>query len=253
MKEIGFISSSRLNNGAHFLFMTNIALRADNDTRLKAKMSSLINALKDALAQEDKNLKISQKSLLTDELVATDELRDKIYSGYKKSVDGYRDFPLPEIATAAKELWQHLKDYAIDPKTQLDKETGLLINLISDLEGKFAPQVTKLSLTPFVTQLKAANERVRQLATSRTNEKMGSVVGALRIARKATDEAYLRLVKTVNAHAIVEGESDYAPFIDYVNLEITHYKREAIGQKAAMPETSIAPDSGPESERPDEI
>lgn len=253
MKEIGVISLPRLNNGAHFLFITNVALRADNDTQLKAKIPSLIDALKDALAQEDRDLKISQKSHLTDELVAADDLRDKLYSGYKKSVDGYRDFPQPEIATAAKELWQHLKDYAIAPKMQLDKETGLLINLISDLEGKFAPQVAKLSLTSFIAQLKATNERVRQLTTSRTDEKMGSVVGALKISRKATDEAYHLLTKTVNAYAIVEGESAYAPFINYVNLEITHYKREAIGQKAAMPETSIAPDSGPESERPDEI
>ena len=32
---------------------------------------------------------------------------------------------------------QHLKDYAIAHKIQPDRETGLLINLITDLEGKY--------------------------------------------------------------------------------------------------------------------
>ena len=43
------------------------------------------------------------------------------------------------ILPSAKEkvLNQHLKDYAIAPKIQPDRETGLLINLITDLEGKY--------------------------------------------------------------------------------------------------------------------
>ena len=41
------------------------------------------------------------------------------------------------ILPSAKEkvLNQHLKDFA--PKIQPDRETGLLINLITDLEGKY--------------------------------------------------------------------------------------------------------------------
>lgn len=50
----------------------------------------------------------------------------------------------------------------------------------------------------------------------------------------------------VNALALVFGEKDYTAFIDYVNTEITHYKREVLGQKASAPSTSgnSAVDSG---------
>ena len=53
----------------------------------------------------------------------------------------------------------------------------------------------------------------------------------------------------VNALALVFGEKDYTPFIDYVNTEITHYKREVIGQKAKNPSTSggSSTDSGSSS------
>ena len=67
---------------------------------------------------------------------------------------------------------------------------------------------------------------------------MGVSVGALKTARTASDNAYRALVKMVNALALVFGEKDYAPFIDYVNTEITHYKREVLGQKSSAPSTS---------------
>ena len=41
------------------------------------------------------------------------------------------------------------------------------------------------------------------------------------------------LVKMVNALALVEGEKDYAAFIDRTNTEIVRYKREVLGQASA--------------------
>lgn len=171
MKEIGTISLGRLNNGAHFLYVSNVLARAEADGKVSTKAATQIAALKAAVAQED-------------------------------------------------------------------KETGLLVNFIADLEGKYATQVAALSLTPFVTNLKEANERVRTLTADRTEERMAVSVGALKQSRKAADDAYRTLVKWVNALALIEGETEYADFIDYVNTEITHYKREVIGQKADPAGTS---------------
>ena len=42
----------------------------------------------------------------------------------------------------------------------------------------------------------------------------------------------------VNAYALIEGDSKYLSFIDYVNTEIVHYKREVIGQKSGSAQTS---------------
>lgn len=238
MKEIYDINIQRMNNGAHFTFVSNILARAEADTTVKGKASELVSNLKAAVAAEDEALKISQKSLLTDEIAKADSDRDALYAGYKKAVEGFLAMPIADMAQAAKILSQHIKDYKINTAGQLDKETGLLVNFISDLEDKYAAQVAKLGLTAFVTNLKEANERVRTLTLQRTNEKIGITVGALKTARTASDDAYRALVKMVNALALVFGEKDYAPFIDYVNTEITHYKREVLGQKSSAPSTS---------------
>ena len=246
MKEIYDINIQRMNNGAHFTFVSNILARAEADTAVKGKASELVSNFKAAVAAEDEALKISQKSLLTDEIAKADSDRDALYAGYKKAVEGFLAMPIADMAQAAKILAQHIKDYKINTTDQLDKETGLLVNFISDLEDKYATQVAKLGLTAFVTNLKEANERVRTLTLQRTNEKIGITVGALKTARTASDDAYRALMKMVNALALVFGEKDYTAFIDYVNTEITHYKREVIGQKAKTPSTSgnSAVDSG---------
>ena len=249
MKEIYDINIQRMNNGAHFTFVSNILARAEADTAVKGKASELVSNFKAAVAAEDEALKISQKSLLTDEIAKADSDRDALYAGYKKAVEGFLAMPIADMAQAAKILSQHIKDYNINTADQLDKETGLLVNFISDLEDKYAAQVAKLGLTAFVTNLKEANERVRTLTLQRTNEKIGITVGALKAARIASDDAYRALVKMVNALALVYGEKDYTTFIDYANTEITHYKREVLNQKASAPSTSgsSAVDSGSSS------
>lgn len=252
MKEIGTISLGRMNNGAHYLYINNVLARAEADAKVSTKAATQIAALKSAAAQEDKDLKLSQKSLLTDDIVAADHDRDLLLGGYKKAVKGFLNLPVENMAQAAKVLNQHIIDYDIDPQGQLDKETGLLVNFIADLEGKYAEQVATLALTPFVTNLKEANERVRTLTADRTDERMAVAVGALKTSRKASDEAYRTLVKWVNALALIEGEAEYAGFIDYVNTEITHYKREVIGQKAQAPETSGSGEEEKPTTQPDD-
>ncbi len=249
MKEIYDINIQRMNNGAHFTFVSNILARAEADTAVKGKASELVSNFKAAVAAEDEALKISQKSLLTDEIAKADSDRDALYAGYKKAVEGFLAMPIADMAQAAKVLAQHIKDYKINTAGQLDKETGLLVNFITDLEDKYSAQVAKLGLTAFVTNMKEANERVRTLTLQRTNEKMGVTVGALKTARTASDDAYRALVKMVNALALVYGEKDYTAFIDYANTEITHYKREVLNQKASAPSTSgsSAVDSGSSS------
>jgi len=190
MKEIYDINIQRMNNGAHFTFVSNILARAEADTTVNGKASELVSNFKAAVAAEDEALKISQKSLLTDDIAKADNDRDALYAGYKKAVEAFLAMPIADMAQAAKVLSQHIKDYKINTADQLDKETGLLVNFITDLEDKYSAQVAKLGLTAFVTNLKEANERVRTLTLQRTNEKMGVTVGALKAARTATDDAY---------------------------------------------------------------
>ena len=78
MSEIGTLSLKRLNNGAHFLFISNVLARAEADANVKSKLSVQIVSL--------------------------------------KAVNGFKNLSVENMAKAANVLTQHIKDYAIDPK-----------------------------------------------------------------------------------------------------------------------------------------
>ena len=233
--EIVQTDLSHLNNGAHFQFIKNVSDRLDTDTKIKenAVGQAVIKALTEALATEDKYLVLSQKSLLTEEIATADKERDTLFTGYRTAVKGFLNMPVAALAKNAHELWQHLADYAIDPQMQLERETGLITNLCTDLVGKYATQVQALGLKAYVDALKTANERVETLLVQRTTDNSTKVVGALRTARETSDKAFRNLSKVVNALAILGNPADYAAFIDFMNTLIKRYKEQAIPTSTA--------------------
>lgn len=180
MKEIKAISLERMNNGAHYLYMSTMLSRAESHAKLPVKAAEPLAALRTAVEEEDRCLAISRKSLLTDDIRKADHERDVLFGAYKNAVRSYLSLPEGKLSQAARELDQHLTDYRIDPREQLDKETGLLVNFLADLETRYAAQVATLSLSPFVTGLKEVNERLRQLTKDRTYERMTLEPGGTR-------------------------------------------------------------------------
>lgn len=128
---------------------------------------------------------------------------------------------------------------------QFDRETGLMMNLIGDLEEKYKAEVAALSLDSLVAAMKAANEKVRTAMSARNAEDSARQVGAMKTARAAVDEAYRLLVKYVNAYALIEGDADYADLVARMNALIVRYKRQVLGQKAnATGGGTVKPDDG---------
>ena len=203
MKEINGIDLAHMKSGAHFLFITDAVGLATADAKVKTKVTAELTALQTALKAEDDALALSKANLLSKEIKAIDA----------------------ELVKAAARLEQLLKDYNINPAMQLDRET---VNLISDLETKSAADVTALSLTPVVQAMKQANDKLREVTRARANDRAVQIVGQLKQAQHASDEAYRTLVQKVNALAVVEGEADYADFISKMNEQVKHYKQEVL-------------------------
>ena len=228
MKEINGIDLAHMKSGAHFLFITDTVGLATADAKVKTKVTAELTALQTALKAEDDALALSKANLLSGEIKTLDAERDKHYKALRKAIKFFLSHPDAELVKAAQRLERLLKDYNIDPKMQLDRETGLLLNLISDLETKSAADVTALALTPVVQAMKQANDKLREVTRARANDRAVQIVGQLKQAQHASDEAYRTLVQKVNALAVVEGEVDYADFISKMNEQVKHYKQEVL-------------------------
>ena len=250
MVEIKTLSVGLMNNGAHFTYMTNVLNRAEADEHVKVDAATQVADLKAALAVEDKYFKTSDKNLKTDIIAAADAERDKLSRNFLKTLKALMNMPDETIANSAKALVQMFTDYKFDPDEQLDKQTGILLNMVSDWEGKHAQDVTNTNTGKYVELIKAANERVHSLMVERSDEEKEVPVGALKSARKQTDIAYRALVKMVNALIMVNGETDYADFVKFLNYEIKRYKEEVLNQK--VPEGTKPDDTTPVDPTPEE-
>jgi len=228
MKEINGIDLAHMKSGAHFLFITDTVGLATADAKVKTKVTAELTALQTALKGEDDALALSKANLLSKEIKAIDAERDKHYKALRKAITFFLNHPDAELVKAAQRLERLLKDYNINPAMQLDRETGLLLNLISDLETKSAADVTALTLTPVVQAMKQANDKLREVTRARANDRAVQIVGQLKQAQHTSDEAYRTLVQKVNALAVVEGEADYADFISKMNEQVKHYKQEVL-------------------------
>ena len=228
MKQIEAIKLKDMKSGSHFLFITDTVGLATADAKVKTKVTAELTALQTALKAEDDALALSKANLLSKEIKAIDAERDKHYKALRKAITFFLNHPDAELVKAAARLEQLLKDYNINPAIQLDRETGLLLNLIGDLETKSAADVTALALTPVVQAMKQANDKLREVTRARANDRAVQIVGQLKQAQHASDEAYRALVQKVNALAVVEGEADYADFISKMNEQVKHYKQEVL-------------------------
>ena len=230
MKEIIWIDLTRTNNGAHYQFIKNVHENISAETELltDTRIKAAADKLGEALKKEDDCYARSKKSFVTDEIVAADALRDKYFQGMRKTVKGLLNHPDAETALAAQHIEQYIKDHRVDSDMQLERETGAITNLIGDCETKGLADVNKLNIKPYVDALKAANTKVDTLLMGRNRERVGIEAGALRVARQASDDAYLWLVKLVNALALTGDQSKFSTFIDLMNVVVKRYKEQVI-------------------------
>ena len=245
MKQVSIFARENMPNGSHYSFDQSAINRFKNDGKIsqKAQLLPLFSLYEQAFLVEEEKFKLSQKSEFTDTLNELDTARDDAYMGLKGIVEGYAKVPDAGMKAASKALGQLITDYRIDVRVQRDQESGLLSNFIADLQGKCAPHVQTLHLEEVVQVMKTANDNYIAVRENRTEERMLKEKNALENARKATDAAYRNFIAMVNALALVEGDADYADFIDYMNTLISEYKAEVLNQKPTS-STPSQPETG---------
>lgn len=148
MEKIGNIDLTRATKAGHFEFIRSVCAAAEKEADMLANevARKALEALKAAHEEEQQNLTLSNKSLLTDDIRAADAKRDRLLTGLKGTVAALQQSPEPEKAQAAKELTQRIKDIRVRRSLQLEGETALLMKLVEECETTYAEQVKRLGV-----------------------------------------------------------------------------------------------------------
>ena len=231
MKKIMGIDLIRVNNGAHQMFMENVAkVLAEYQQAITAhpKTKTLTEEFGKLLQQEKTCMGLSRTSLLTAQIAEADHERDMLFTGFKAVVRAFTKGTNPETKAAAKTIWLDIAGYRINNRMQLERQTGVLYILTKKCLTQYAEEIELLHLTQYVTQLAASNDKVSQLLNLRLDEQTGIVKGALRATRLKMDEQFRLVVKAINARMFLNDDESLVPIADFINEMVRRYKREVI-------------------------
>ena len=154
----------------------------------------------------------------------TDDARDASWRGANNYVTAMCAHPTAEVAANAAEAKSLFDKYGDPTKLAQTEESGVLHNLLQDLEALDSSKRTALNLDVWITDLKTKENAFLAAAAQRTETDAARQVGIVKETRTAAEAAYRSLVDTVNALAMINGDAEYATFIDHVNAMIERQK-----------------------------
>ena len=233
--KIHQIRLSRLRNDTHFQFHTEFKDLAQKHNPDALKIRQQYEAYLLLYDKEDLALKKINKSAITEKIQNADKARDEIWGDLvETNTAALRHFD-PEVRESAKQLKIVFDTYGNIARKPLNDQTSATYNIVQDLEGKYAPDVAKVALGPWLAELKARNIAFSDLMRERFDESSLRVDIVLKKARVQLDEAYYAMVERIHALVLVEGAADYEGFIKKLNPIVSKY---AIVQAAHAGRTS---------------
>ena len=197
-----------------------LSVMAATDSVLETKVNEFTTAV-DAF---DDALKASATNPATATATAADDARDAAWRGGNNYLTAMCAHPDAEIAAYAAEAKSLFDKYGDPTKLAQTEESGVLHNLLQDLEALDSSKRTALNLDVWITDLKTKENAFLAAAAQRTEADATRQVGIVKETRTAAETAYRSLVDTVNALAMINGDAEYATFIDHVNAMIERQK-----------------------------
>ena len=226
MKKITTLNLTRLRTEESFGYLKQILAETANlpAEETPAAQTAAVNAFETAYDAFDTALKASAVNPATATATAADEARDLSWRGISAYVKAMCAHPTAEVAANAAEAKSLFDKYGDPTKLAQTEESGVLHNLLQDLEAFDSAKRTSLNLDIWIADLKAKEDAFLAAAAQRTEADAARQVGIVKETRTAAEVAYRSLVDTVNALAMINGDTAYATFIDHVNAMIERQK-----------------------------
>ena len=209
-------------------------------------LQTRIDTYKTAYEQFDDVLKEESHVPAATLVSQADDLRDEASRKVRNYAKTMTEHPNPATAALAQQVVDILDKYG-DPTTQpQNEESGTLHNIMQDITALGTEKLQTIHIEEWTGHLQETMDAYDAAVAQRAKEESGREVGIIKQTRQETDEAYRSLVRAVNSLAEIEGDTDYAAFIDAMNSHIEHQK-----ETLKMRETNNAKKDDPKTEEPE--
>jgi Family of unknown function (DUF6261) len=165
----------------------------------------------------------------------SDWFRDDTDLGFSMFVESHLHHPDPAIQENARRIMRIIDQYGNIRKLNYNAESSNMTNRNTEITSKYATELTSLGNgwgTAWLNALTEANNQFVAHFGERADEQVTKITANTLEARAAVDDAWQAIVTRINALAVVNGEADYATFIDKANYYIDYNKTLVTARKA---------------------
>lgn len=223
---------SRLRNEEHFQFHTSFRDLVERMHPSTLKIEALFTVYLEAYANELEALNIIRKSLITDELVIADDVRDDVARGFYDAVKSGLNHFNAEVRMASRRIQVMLDTYGNIANKTYEAETGALNGMIKELTTTYSADVATAGYTGWVTELEAKNRAFDDLKNFRYSDEAAKTTLRMKQERVKTDNIYRQITERMNALIVVEGDAAYAGFVKELNERIQGFNNTIANRKA---------------------
>ena len=230
MVQIKSLDISRLRNDEDFGYQTRVVnlavamLSQDVD-------KPVVDAYKAALTAFDAALKQAAKNSQTEAVAAADEVVARLYTGLTLYLRSLTYHPVEATRIAAEGVLVIIDKYGKLTGLPYNQQYGVLLNSMQELTALTEETFTLLHLADWLAELSSAIARFQNARDMQTAEQSNYQVGLVKDTRTAADAAYKQFVASINAFAIAFGETNYATFINQMNVMIADVQAELKARK----------------------
>ena len=219
MKTFSVLHFSRLNNEAHYEFMTEA-------NQLFAGMQGfepLMPQWNTAYSNEGEALNFIRKSAITAQIAQADELRDSLFRGFVMLIEAYCHHFTPAIEEAALRLKVVTDTYGNVATKTYDAETAAINSLIAEFNATHTADVAAVNLAPWLGELQNRNNAFASLMAGRYTETAGKTPLRMADARKQAEQAYRKIVGRIDALVEINGLEGYTTLVAELNARVERF------------------------------
>ncbi len=238
------LSDARLMDFVQVMTLTSGYLAKENLDTLQLK--AVATAFDQSLATLEASVTQAQKTGFTNAIVAADDQRDNIYTGFTGALRSATRFPDADVAQSAAQLLLITDKYG-QGVTRLPQreESAVLSTIVTELRtAENAAHLQKTGLTLWVDKLDQANLAFDELYASRTEKEAEFITGLTRTQRTASQTAFEQLVRAIEAYAYINGEAPYKALAEKINTEVEKVQQAIKSRSTANQNKKTGGDSG---------
>lgn len=218
-------------NSEFLQFITNIQSTVDEANQQGEEgllLDGPLTELNSCLTDMNALFKQERGSEITSDLAAQDDRRDSALAGISLLLQAYLNHYDTPTRQAAERLLNHMNSYGTRLYNEsYQSETAIITNLVNDWENDpdLSAAVNTLELTPWVNEMKAANNEFNTLYEARATEATDAPDMTMEQARMEATKAYRKLSNHIEANAVLNPDKPYGDLIKTMNAFIDSYNQ----------------------------